>query len=235
MIWRGGAENVAIAYLQDKPSPSLMRYRDAHSRPCAGSLTDVFLSSGERANILIANVYGRDAQVPGHARYLRNLARAWAEEHDPNDLLTRVNVAFHRYLADEGQRGFAAVFFATLQQRQLTYASAGHGFALLITPFGRQRYLPLTGPIVGISGAERYVQRTFTVAPGDWLILATDGVTEIRNENGAAFGPDRVLRHALSAIGSGFDDPAEWILEAARAHGLGHFAEDASVLCVRFS
>jgi serine phosphatase RsbU (regulator of sigma subunit) len=105
----------------------------------------------------------------------------------------------------------------------------------LIGSDGRHRHLPPTGVIVGVSGSENYGERTLSVASPDWLVLVTDGITDARDAKGTFFGSAGVARNALRAVGTGKDDPATHILEAARTHGGGRFVDDASVLCVRFS
>jgi len=89
--------------------------------------------------------------------------------------------------------------------------------------------------IVGVNGAEQYGERTVGVASTDWLVLVTDGITDIRDARGAFFGTGGVARSALAAVRAGMDDPAAQILGAARKHGCDRFVDDASVLCVRVS
>jgi serine phosphatase RsbU (regulator of sigma subunit) len=226
---------MAVAYLQDQPSPRIMSYRQAHSVPCTGDLTDVFPCGDESAVIVIADVCGKDEQAHGHARYLRHAVRALADEYSPAGVLDRVNDAFSRRIADFGDDRFASMFVATLTRRRLAYASAGHDFALLIGTDGQHRHLPPTGVIVGVNGAEHYRERTLSVASPSWLVLVTDGITDARNAKRSFFGTGGVVRSALSAVRTGMDDPAAQILEAARKHGGGRFIDDASVLCVRFS
>lgn len=225
---------MAIAYLLDQPSPRIMRYREARSVPCAGDLVDVFTCAQEQVNIVVADVSGRDVQAQRYAQYLRHVVRMLADGHSPGGLLECANVAFHRHTNDYGDDRFASLFVATLKGERLTYGSAGHGFAFLVPANGRHRHLPPTGMLLGIDDAERYQERTLAVAPGDWLILVTDGVTDARDAKGTFFGTRRVVRNALSAIEAGLDDPAARILEAARRHTRRRFVDDASVLCVRF-
>jgi serine phosphatase RsbU (regulator of sigma subunit) len=226
---------MAVAYLQHQPSPRIVCYREAHSVPCTGDLTDVFPSGDASATIVIADVCGKDEQAHGHARYLRHAVHALADDYSPAGVLDRVNLAFSRRIADFGDDRFASIFVATLTGRRLAYASAGHDFALLISPDGRHRHLPPTGAIVGVNGAESYGERTMTVASPDWLVLVTDGITDARNAKGNFFGTSGVVRSALCAVRTGADDPAAHILEAAQKHGGDRFVDDASVLCVRFS
>jgi serine phosphatase RsbU (regulator of sigma subunit) len=226
---------MAVAYLQGQPSPRIMRYREAQSVPCNGDLTDVFPCGDESATVVIADVCGKDEQAHGHARYLRHVVRTLADDYSPASLLDRVNLAFSRRIADFGDDRFASMFVATLTERRLTYASAGHDFALLISSDGRHRHLPPTGVIVGVNGSEHYGERTLRVVSPDWLVLVTDGVTDARDARGTFFGTGGVVRSALRAVVAGVDDPAAMILAAARKHGRGSFGDDASVLCVRFA
>jgi serine phosphatase RsbU (regulator of sigma subunit) len=225
---------MAVAYLQHQPSPRILRYREAHSVPCTGDLTDVFPSGDASATIVIADVCGKDEQAHAHARYLRNAVRTLADDYSPAAVLDGVNLAFSRRIADFGDDRFASLFVATLTGRRLAYASAGHDFALLISSDGSHRHLAPTGVIVGVRGSENYGERTLGVASMDWLVLVTDGITDARDAQRTFFGTGGVVRSALCAVGTGADDPAEHILEAARKHGGGRFIDDASVLCVRF-
>ena len=226
---------MAVAYLQHQPSPHIMSYREAQSVPCTGDLIDVFPSGDASATIVIADVCGKDEQAHGHARYLRNAVRALADDYSPAGVLDRVNLAFSRRIADFGDDRFASIFIATLTGRRLTYASAGHDFALMVSADGRHKHLPPTGVIVGVRGSEHYTERTLNVAAPNWLVLVTDGITDARDAKGRFFGTGGVAHNALCAVRSGKDDPAAQILEAAQTHAGGRLFDDASVLCVRFS
>jgi sigma-B regulation protein RsbU (phosphoserine phosphatase) len=226
---------MAVTYLQDQPSPRVMCYREAQSMPCIGDLTDVFPCGGEGAALVIADVCGNDERAEAHARYLRHAVRALVEDYSPAGVLGRANRVFSRRIADFADDRFASLFVATVRGRRMTYASAGHDFALLIGADGRHQHLPSTGVIVGVSECEHYGEVSLRVAPSDWLVLATDGVTDARDRKGNFFGTSGVARNVHRAIKDGVDDPAAHVLEAARKHAGGRFIDDASVLCVRFS
>jgi sigma-B regulation protein RsbU (phosphoserine phosphatase) len=222
-------------YPRVKPATNVVCFREACTRSSAGDLIDVFLSTGKRTNIVIANVSGRDAQAQGHAHYLRHVIRTLADLHSPGSLLEWLNIAFHRRLADFGTERSASLFVAALHDRCLTYASGGLGLALLIHANGQHTRLPLAGTMVGVKTPQRFRERSIAITSGDWLVLVTSGITRARNAQGTLFGARDVARNMFSAIRAGVDDPAACILDAARSHcGDGSFS-DASVLCVRFS
>ena len=227
--------SLAVTYLQHQPSPKILRHREARSAPCGADFYDVFAGPDDRTNITIGDVGGRDAQAAGYADYLRGVIRMFANGRSPGRLLECVNVAFHGHVSSDGESRFASLFVATLQDHRLCYASAGHDFAVLMTPDGRHWPLGSTGVVLGVDAVEFYEDRMIDVYPGDWLILATDGIADARDRHGKFFGTERILHEAFSAIEAGRDDPAKQILEAAREHGRGRFADDASVLCIRFT
>jgi serine phosphatase RsbU (regulator of sigma subunit) len=217
------------------PVPHISCYREAQSIPCAGELIDIFPSMGNRTNIVLVSVWGRNQQAEGHARYLRHVVRTLVDLHNPAGLLECANLAFHDRNAGHGNDCFASLFFASLYGTHLTYASAGHDFALLRRANGRHRRLPPTGKILGIKPSKRFGEVTIAVAPRDWLVLASDGITNARDRGGATFGDDGIVQSALSAIRNGLDDPAAHILAAAKAHCSSGAVEGASVSCVCFS
>jgi phosphoserine phosphatase RsbU/P len=211
----------AHEYPHYRPSSNIPSHK-APGLSYAGDLIDVFPSTRNHANIVIASVSGRDAQAQGHASYVRHVIRTLVDLHSPGSLLAWLNVAFHRRLADYGTDCPANVFLASLEGHYLTYASGGHGLALLTHANGRHVRLPLAGTMVGVKPAQRFKERSIAVAPGDRLALVTGATTQARQGQGEHFG------------GTGSDDPASAILDAARARGCGSL-DGASVLSVRFS
>jgi PAS domain S-box-containing protein len=113
----------------------------------------------------------------------------------PSEALARAN----RVLADdlaEADR-FVTVFFARLDAgaRRLVYASAGHPAGYLLGPDGQlKRRLPRTGRALGMLPDSQYQNGPeVLLAPGDLLVLLTDGVEEAVNPENIEFGSDRAL------------------------------------------
>ena len=53
--------------------------------------------------------------------------------------------------------------------------------------------LPPTGPAVGLMPASSFAAQSTTLAPGDLLLVLTDGVTDERGPTGAFYGEDPLL------------------------------------------
>src|SRR5262249_14694920 len=92
---------------------------------------------------------------------------------------------------------FVTLFFACLdpKKRSLTYASAGHTSGYVLSSAGEVvRRLESTAPALGIlSDVEIAVRDGPALAPGEMLLLLTDGIEEACDAHNNAFGCDRAL------------------------------------------
>lgn len=102
--------------------------------------------------------------------------------------------------------------------RRVRLCSAGHNASLLISN-GEAKWIRPPGIALGLMRTAAYEQVEFTLAPGDRLILYTDGITEARNTHEEEYGEDRLVQFALT-LG---DLPAEESLTACIAQ-VDHFA-----------
>ena len=113
---------------------------------------------------------------------------------DPGEVLTRTNVA----LADDiGSERFVTLFLGRLDaaQRQLTYVSAGHPPGYLLAPDGSVRMeLRRTGVPLGMRANTEYRSTApIQLAPGEVVLLLTDGIEEAMGPGDEMFGTDRML------------------------------------------
>jgi sigma-B regulation protein RsbU (phosphoserine phosphatase) len=76
----------------------------------------------------------------------------------------------------------------------LTYCNAGHNPPLIISERGDNvRRLECGGPIVGLFEGAPYDEETVSLAPGDWLIVFSDGVSEALSAEGDEYGEARIV------------------------------------------
>jgi len=120
----------------------------------------------------------------------------------------------------------------------LRYASAGHDPPLLLEVGGKVEPLSAeNGPALGVETLATYPLVERYVAPGDTLVLFTDGVTEAAAADASLFGLDRLS--ALLTERSLGDEPAALvrrIVDAVGAHAPDfHATDDLTVLAVMFT
>lgn len=97
---------------------------------------------------------------------------------------------------------YATAFVAILQPAsgRLRWANAGHVSAILIRRTGEHRLLAPTGPPLGLVADAEHQSGEDQLAPGDFLMMFTDGITETIGNDDRDYGPQRLVevcsRHA---------------------------------------
>lgn len=207
------------------------------ARAVGGDLYDVFRLDGRRLCLVVGDVSGKG--IPAALfmvmtiTLIRSLARLSGR---PDDILGRVNDAL---AADNPSSMFVTLFCAVLEQDtgRLTCASGGHLSPLLVQP-GKAPHpvLPSEGTLVGILPGLVYPSTELTLAPGDLLVVFTDGVTEAMNQHGALFGEARLRVLLAGARESTPSEAVEAILAGVREFaGPAEQADDIAILAVRYA
>jgi sigma-B regulation protein RsbU (phosphoserine phosphatase) len=128
---------------------------------------------------------------------------------------------------------FATLFFGNYddRNRRLRYVNCGHPSPFLIRANGDVERLPATATVLGVFSNWSSEERTVDLAPGDTLVLFSDGVTEAGVETEAEFGEDGLL----AAIRAGKDTTAESLVNAIIAAVSGEKDDDVTVVVIRSS
>jgi sigma-B regulation protein RsbU (phosphoserine phosphatase) len=139
---------------------------------------------------------------------------------------------FNRLMLEEIQADqYFTMAFAVIDRRtgRLDLVQAGHPHPLLIRRDGRVQRLGHGGLPVGLVEGARYDQITVPVAPGDRLVLVSDGFTECPLPEGQDFGEDGVIesiRASAHLTGSDLLEAMVWDLTAKA--GTDSFPDDVS-------
>ncbi|MGA2103667.1 MAG: PP2C family protein-serine/threonine phosphatase, partial [Candidatus Sulfotelmatobacter sp.] len=103
----------------------------------------------------------------------------------------------NRYACTNSQGGlrFTTAFLAEYDpvQRTLDYINAGHNNPVLRRASGLIERLDIGGLPFGILPDAKYESARVTLAPGDWLIIFTDGLVEAENSRQDEYGETRLL------------------------------------------
>jgi sigma-B regulation protein RsbU (phosphoserine phosphatase) len=121
---------------------------------------------------------------------LRTLAGMCAS---PLDLIQRLN----RYCCEQniGRKRFTTAFLAEFdsQTGQLTYVNAGHNWPVLRRVSGAIERLETGGLPLGVMPNARYESAQISLAPGDLLVVFTDGLVEAENIDEEEYGEPRMF------------------------------------------
>jgi len=167
----------------------------ASSRFClevAGDYYDIIPLPGGETVLAVGDVSGKGA---GAALLMANLQaslRTAVGVGVPlSEVVGRINELILGNTSPEDYITFFAAIFDP-RQRTLTYVNAGHNPPLLRRAAGLIEALDVGGLILGFMSDVNYEQATVALAPGDLLLLYTDGVSETMNAAEEEFGEARL-------------------------------------------
>ena len=130
--------------------------------------------------LTLADVMGKGMPAALWMATVRTAMRAVVRESPPAIAMRYVARALEPDLARA--EAYVTLFLARLEgaTRRLTYVDAGHGHVFVRRANGNAELLPTRGLPVGILPDEEYRQGEIIFAPGDALILYSDGLIDAR-------------------------------------------------------
>ncbi|MFJ6197209.1 SpoIIE family protein phosphatase [Micromonospora sp. NPDC092111] len=192
-----------------------------------GDWYDVIGVADHEVVLVIGDVVGKGVPAAAAMGQLRNGLRAYLlEGFDPGQSLTRLN----RLVGSTERQSFATVFCLSFSPRtgRLRYASAGHPSPLLIrgadVAFLHERAL---GPPIGAIAGTGYRTVEGELAPGERLLLYTDGLIEDRHA-----GIDAALAQLRADAGGGAEHLADLVDAVVDRVGGRNRHDDVAVLAL---
>lgn len=201
----------ALAVLQMSLAPDILpavpgletavHYHTASPDELGGDFYDLFPVKGDRWAFFLGDVCGKGPQAAALTSLTRYALRAAAcHEPEPGAALATLNtVLYERYTAG-GDPRYCTCIFGVLEPGGddgvgVLLGSGGHPPAIVMRADGHAEFLPTPGGLlVGVLPNAPFVTATTTLAPGDTLLLYTDGLTEART------GPARDSRYGDAAL-----------------------------------
>ncbi|MFE7767776.1 PP2C family protein-serine/threonine phosphatase [Streptomyces sp. NPDC057438] len=238
----------ALAVLQQSllpttlPSPPGMEtaayYHTASPDRLGGDFYDVFPVDGERFAFFLGDVCGKGPQAAALTSLTRYTLRAAAlHDPDPVSALSTLNRVLHERYAQGGDPRYCTAVFGVLEPDRaagkvtVRLASGGHPPALVLRADGTADFLSTPGGLlVGVVPSAPFVGATTVLAPGDTLLLYTDGITEARTgeDRTTLFGDEGLLAFAADRAGQ----PPGAVVQALTdlLHGFGDGLDDDTAL-----
>ncbi|MGW4113896.1 PP2C family protein-serine/threonine phosphatase [Actinosynnema sp. NPDC004786] len=176
--------NLLPAPLPEVPGARLAGvYEPAHRQVLVGGdFYDVHPREDGSAAFVLGDVAGNGLEAAAHSgRVRQSLHALLVVEQRPAHLLHLLNTA----LRAAGSRLFTTLVVGTMIPVQagglrLTLAAGGHPAPLVLRADGRVDEVAVHGGIVGVLPEVRFHQTTVALAPGETLLLYSDGLTEAR-------------------------------------------------------
>jgi phosphoserine phosphatase RsbU/P len=174
-------------------------YATRPANTVAGDYYDVFPRPGRsneenRVVLAVADVAGKS--IPA-AMLMATFQASLKTLSTAQVALPELAANMNRYACTNSQGGlrFTTAFLAEYDpvRRTLDYINAGHNNPILRRAGGTIERLDIGGLPFGIIPEMKYEAGTVILAPGDWLVIFTDGLVEAENARAEDYGETRLF------------------------------------------
>ena len=197
------------------------------AREVGGDLYDFFLLDGRRLILAIADVADKGMPAALLMARVTGLLRAIGRgDTGPDEVLQELDM---RLSQGNDMCMFVTMACAVLdgESGELRYSSAGHERPLLRRLGGGTTVLVLEGgAALGLGAGAGFPVWTGHLAPGDTLVLCTDGVTEAFDRAGTAFGLERFQRVVAETPADALATLPDRLVEAVERFSAGGAPRD---------
>ena len=204
------------------------------ARTVGGDYYDFLDLGSRRLGLVLADIAGKGI---GAALLMANLQAALRSQcatagEQPERFLRSVNQLLYENTA-EGD--YATLFFAeyTDDTRKLRYSNCGHPPALLLRGDDTFERLGSTCTVVGLFEKWDCAMEERELAPGDAVLLYTDGVTEALNGEGEEFGEERLLEAARQHRGLPLPELLAAVADQARRFSPHEQSDDVTLIVAK--
>jgi serine phosphatase RsbU (regulator of sigma subunit)/CHASE2 domain-containing sensor protein len=202
------------------------------AREVGGDLYDIGKLDDGRVMVSIGDVCGKGVPASLFMAVTQTIMRLVVRF--DQDLKTEINSANTLMAANNREEMFTTLFCGLLDVTSgtMTYCNCGHNAPLVLRKdAGTFETLRPCGPPLGILDDSNYVPRSIALAPGDVVVLYTDGVTEAENTEKALFGSKRLEQAVLDKRGAPARDVVEHVIARVTAFAKGAVQSD-DITCV---
>ncbi len=164
------------------------------SRQVGGDFYDFIPISDGRFGVVIADASGKG--VPAALLIARMQAVLQSEAKTGKDL-SQIITSVNRFIFESTSADrFATAFYCEIddKNRKLYYCNAGHNYPILVHKDGTIETLEKGGLLLGVFNDSKYEMAQADMAPGDLLLLYTDGINEAKDKDDKEFGEHRLIQ-----------------------------------------
>lgn len=175
-------------------------YGEMHTaKQVGGDFFDFYMMDEHRLGFVIGDVSGKGVPASLYMAVSRTMIKAIASQiDDPGEILDTVN---EMLIPESELTTFVTVFFGFLDTRTgvVRYCNGGHNLPYVLRNNGTAEEVENTsGLLLGkIEGIE-YETKELTLAPGEKLMMFTDGVTEANAEDESMYEEPRLEEYLES-------------------------------------
>src|ERR687893_503118 len=194
--------------------------------------------------VVIGDVVGKGAEAATLLALARYTIRALAtRESCPSTVLSGLKEAMLAQRHERGDHKFCTVTYVKLETDEgntergarITVSRGGHPPPFLLRTDGSIYRVGEPGRAIGVFNDANLTEHEVSLAPGDALILYTDGVVEARSPDGLFFGEERLMALLRSSVALDASSIASRIEDAVLNFQEQAPRDDIAVLVLRVS
>ena len=206
-------------------------YRYVPSLIIGGDFFDIQEITPSLVAVLVCDVMGHGPQaamITGIVKtFFIQLVRYYP---NPDDLLFQMNNRFCNLMSESNLQIFITAFCLVIntQKEVVTCASAGHPNPFIIKSHGShfEEFKVEPGPALGMVPETLYQNQKLAIEDGDMMFLFTDGLLELKNEDGIQFGEKEIYNTIQNNMHLSPEGFVEAILDFANIFANGMYTED---------
>ena len=217
------------------------RYQAAET--VSGDFFSVYALSDTEAAVFICDVTGHGVR----AALVTAMIRALAEElkplaREPGNFLRKLNSDLCSILKSTGSPMLTTAFYLVADWRtgKMRFANAGHPKPLLLhRPAGKIEPLinasTRSEPVLGLFDNPTYQISEVTLAPGDLVMLFTDGLYEVQGQNEELYSQERLMLDVQNLLQKPPAQMFDQLIEVIRTFAVsGEFDDDVCLVGMEY-
>lgn len=229
------------AILQEKLTPSSVPevegldfgHKFLPARGVGGDYYDFINFTQGRVGVIVGDVAGSDVEAAEYTTMGKYVLRTYAKEYpEPSTVLAKTN---NIVCEDTRTEMFISLFYGVIDRERgkLYYASAGSEPAVLYKAASKTvQTLTAEGMLLGIRQGAEYAEHEIDIAPGDVLLVHTDGLTEA-NVGTDRFGSQAVQSALIKSAGQSAQGIIDHLYGALMEFSHGRVNDDVAMVAVK--
>jgi sigma-B regulation protein RsbU (phosphoserine phosphatase) len=218
------------------------RYQPAEA--VSGDFFSVMQISDSEVGVFICDVTGHGVR----AALVTAMIRALSEElkplaRDPGSFLRKLNSDLSNILKSTGSPMLTTAFYliANCQTGVMRFANAGHPKPLVLHRADKRVELLVNAsghgqPALGLFEEPPYETSETSIAPGDFVMLFTDGLFEVQGPNEELYSQQRLMLDVQNLLEKPRAELFDELLENIRAFSVDHeFEDDVCLVGMEFT
>lgn len=191
------------------------------ARQVGGDYFDYFELASGKLGVAVGDVSGKGVPAAMLMANLQATLRSQAlRESECKTCITWCNRLLFRSTSPEK---FATLVYCTIDidSHEIAYSNAGHEYPVILAADGTTRKLRAGGPPAGVLDDFDYQEGVESLAPGELMVIYSDGVTDMLNPDDEPYGMDRFLDCVSSTRSESAETMTRSLVDSVRAHANG--------------